>query len=276
MTKHRSLIKSKFRKGSLSRTEENYLSLVGNASFITQQNQAPPPPHPTGSTALNYSNSNVSNQSQSSNSRKSLISNPINFQHLQHMGPNDGKSFMTTDISVANSALPPLSSGSRLLNISTLNNSPGSEKNMNYSNSTAKKSTSSSGIRQIAKKEISAPTNFRHVIRGLDDFGSNNNSENQENQKVNLNNLLQSPQVAPPSLPSSSPSHNPQQQQQQQQQLSIKSSSLSSSSSSSFSIPNSPNSPSSPNNENENLSQAINNTLKASSVLYNGMFEIFL
>jgi len=275
LTKHRSLIKSKFRKGSLSRTEENYLSLVGNATFIAQQNQLPlPHPTSTGSTALNYSNSNVSNQSQSSNSRKSLISNPINFQHLQHMGPNDGKSFMTTDISVTSSGLPPLSSGSRLLNISTLNNSPGSEKNMNYSNSTAKKSTSSSGIRQIAKKEISAPTNFRHVIRGLDDYGVN--AENQENQKTS-NSLLQSPQVAPTSLPSSSPSHLQQQQhQQQQQQLSIKSSSLSSSSSSSFSIPNSPNSPNSPNNENENLSQAINNTLKASSVLYNGMFEVFL
>jgi hypothetical protein len=150
----------------------------------------------SGSTALNYSNSNVSNQSltHSSNSRKSLISNPINFQHLQHMGPNDGKSFMTTDIPIISSssmstssstgaaaALPPLSSGSRLLNISALSNSPGSEKSIL---NTTKKSTSSSAIRQIAKKEISAPTNFRHVIRGLEDFSLI--TENRRRRRSNI------------------------------------------------------------------------------------------
>jgi hypothetical protein len=62
----------------------------------------------------------------------------------------------------------------------------------------------------------------------------------------------------------------------QPQQQSVKSSSLSSSSSSSSSILHSPNSPSSSNNE--NLTQAINNTLKAGaqSVLYNGKFSFDL
>lgn len=108
LTKNRSLIKSKLRKGSLSRTDETYQSLV-NASKNYEHHPAHGHHHHhaagaavVGSTSLSYSNSTVSqnntSQQSSSSSRKSLISNPINFQHLQHMGPNDGKSFMTIDI----------------------------------------------------------------------------------------------------------------------------------------------------------------------------------
>ncbi len=133
-----------------------------------------------GSTALNYSSSTASS-SGNPNSRKSLISNPINFQHIQHMGPNDGKSFMTTsDVSTPNSihngatnsssGLPPLSSSTRIITVSAINNSTLSDtstiSNIQHSNSN-KKSTSNSGIRQIAKNEISAPTNFRHIVKGF-------------------------------------------------------------------------------------------------------------
>ena len=270
LTKNRSLVKSKFRKGSLSRTDETYLSLVNpvkeQVAAPVQQQQAG-----QGSTALNYSNSTVSQSNSSqgnASSRKSLISNPINFQHLQHMGPNDGKSFMTTD--QPTSGLPPtgssVRSGSAGLNVSLAEGSTAAGK---------KSSSTATNNRPIAKKEISAPTNFRHVVRGLEEFGFNSTSVNEKSSKngnqsssssriaaqsANPTAAIQAPNVPPPPLPT--------QQQQQQNHLSIKSSSLSSSSSSSSSILHSPHSPSSSNHE--NLSQAISNTLKANSVLYNG------
>lgn len=275
-TKNRSLIKSKFRKGSLSRSDETYLSLanttVNSASLINQPTPAGANNPPQGgSTALNYSNSTAS--SGTSNSRKSLISNPINFQHIRHMGPNDGKSYMVTDtvspVNTAGSGLPPLGN-TRLANFSTLNSASLTESSHHPP---PKKSTSSSGMRQIAKNDISAPTNFRHVIRGLDDFGVTPTSN------IVPVKPTQSPPQCAKNASSRSTDSTPAQTHGQVQQPSNKSSSLSSSSSSSSSILNSPNSPntsantnqaSSSNNNTENLSQSISNTLKANSQLYNG------
>lgn len=282
LTKNRSLIKSKLRKGSLSRTDETYQSLV-NSSKNYEYHGALHVHHAghtghAGSTSLSYSNSTVSqnntsqNQSSGGSSRKSLISNPINFQHLQHMGPNDGKSFMTTDIPQANNGsalgLPPIS-GVRGLNTS-LNNS-GLDAPPPQPSQKPKTNTTSSSNRQIAKKEISGPTNFRHVVRGLDEYGLNNSSistkDNNKAQSLSSSRITAPPNNGPPNVP---PPPLPNQSQQQQNHISIKSSSLSSSSSSSSSILNSPHSPTSSNNE--NLSQAISNTLKANSVLYNESF----
>ncbi len=250
MTKNRSLIKSKFRKGSLSRNDEAYLSLtnnVANTSISGANNEKPS----GGSTALNYSNSNAS--SSNSTSRKSLISNPINFQHIQHIGPSDGKSIMTSDISTA--ALPP-SSGSR--NMSLLSN--------NSTDINSKKV-----IKQIGKNEISGPTNFRHVVRGLDEFGPTPAS-NKDGQKVVPTSPLHLSSTSTSNTANnqqqSSLSSSPQAQLPHIQASTGKSSSLSSSSSSSSSIMHSPHSPNSSNTE--NLSQAISSTLKANSVLYNG------
>lgn len=216
------------------------------------------------------------------------------------MGPNDGKSFMTSDLTSptsihhGNSGLPPLSSSTRIITVSAINNSNLSDTNSlsNIQNSNAsKKSSSSSGMRQIAKNEISAPTNFRHIVKGLDDFnitvssnGSNkdiilNKSPNQILNSTTMNpynetnnNQNKNPRTAnqTESLTNSPKSSNPSQPNSNTQLPIIqpKSSSLSSSSSSSSSILHSPNSPNSANNE--NLSQAISNTLKTSSVLYNG------
>ena len=275
LTKNRSLIKTKYRKGSLSRADETHLSLSNSTNSTI--NQGPPI---GGSTALNYSNSNASSSGASqsnSTSRKSLISNPINFQHIKHMGPSDGKTYLTTDNQIVNSGLPPISS-TRVVNV---NNSSVIETN---TNTQPKKSTSTSGVRQIAKNEISAPTNFRHVVRGLDVDNSSpqmlntstsskdvtqksqspthplNKTSSQRLATNPLNSAQLPPQPISPQLPNITTTA--------QQQSSAKSSSLSSSSSSSSSILHSPNSPSSSNNE--NLSQAISNTLKASSVLYNG------
>lgn len=273
LTKNRSLIKSKLRKGSLSRTDETYQSLVNSS-----KNYEHHPAHlhgaggGVGSTSLSYSNSTVSqnntSQQSSSSSRKSLISNPINFQHLQHMGPNDGRSFMTTDIPQANNGnalgLPPIS-GVRGINTS-LNNS-GLDAPPPQPGQKPKTNTASSGNRQIAKKEISGPTNFRHVVRGLDEYGLNNSTistkqDNGKAQSLSSSRITATPSNGPPNVP---PPPLP-----TQNHISIKSSSLSSSSSSSSSILNSPHSPTSSNNE--NLSQAISNTLKANSVLYNESF----
>ncbi len=96
-----------------------------------------------GSTALNYSNSNVSSYV-GFNSRKSLISAPINFQHITHMGPTDGKSLIYSDVSSSRLAAPEYYS----------------RKSMNTT------SSSSNGIMHIDKNDISGPTNFRHVQRG--------------------------------------------------------------------------------------------------------------
>lgn len=174
------------------------------------------------------------------------------------MGPNDGKSFINTaDIpQLSNSALPPIAS--TRLN-STLNNTLDSSVNQ-------KKSGAGNSNRQIAKKEISAPTNFRHVVKGLEEYGLSSavakdittRTQSLSSSRIGIANTPNNgpPCVPPPPLPN------------QQNHISIKSSSLSSSSSSSSSILHSPHSPSSSNNE--NLSQAISNTLKANSVLYNG------
>jgi len=262
ITKSRSLVKSKLRKGSLSRTDDTYMSLVNTVRDQSLSGQQQGQFNSTnGSTSLNYSNSGVSQSNHhtghttSTSSRKSLISNPINFQHLQHMGPSDGKSFMTTD-------LPPINRPN--LNTSSLNTS-GLDSSTNQPKKTSNTSISN---RPIAKKEISGPTNFRHVVRGLEEFGFNTPMTKEsisKAQSLSASRLPAStlpasggngpPNVPPPPLPTSN-------------HISIKSSSLSSSSSSSSSILHSPHSPSSTNNE--NLSQAISNTLKANSVLYNG------
>jgi hypothetical protein len=337
MTKTRSLVKSKLRKASLSRSDETYLTLSNNSTSSAGQPQQPQP-IVGGSTALNYSNSTASSSGASnsnSNSRKSLISNPINFQHLQHMGPSDGKTFMseppslvqpsTSSINTSASSAP--SNGNRVLNASSLNNTsllneqPNTTENyykvpsnQAYSQaSTSKsKSNSSSGVRQIAKQEISAPTNFRHVVKGLEELGTLANSKelmkpnhfnptglnstataNNQQQTIAASgnntgskssmrqpsSLMNNAAAAVSDTQASSTSnvhhqhhhhqhHHPHSHQQQQQPTYIKTSSLSSSSSSSSSILHSPNSPSLSNNE--NLSHAINNTLKANSVLYNG------
>ena len=267
---------------------------------------------------LNYSNSNASSGSGStyiaggsasqtnSNSRKSLISHPINFQHIQHMGPHDGKTYMqidappvaslTTPTSATNGnghGLPPLSTGTRIVPLSNLSMSEAAHTAnllittpvsanasvVSIQAPNSKKQVSSSGIRQIAKNDISAPTNFRHVVKGLDDYA-------QQQQQPPLPKHTPSPPnsvhgsknstriIAPADQMHAPPTHLPNittaaANAANQQQTSTKSSSLSSSSSSSSSILHSPHSPTSSNNE--NLSQAISNTLKATSTgLYNG------
>lgn len=249
--RNRSLIKSKFRKSSLNRSEETYLSL---ANTTLNNNTLNHTGH-QGSTALNYSSSSAS---ACANSRKSLISGPINFQHIQHIGPNESKSLMSSENS---GGLPPLSGTSRLVNIS-LNES--STFNQNY-HPPPKKSQSSSGMRQITKNEISAPTNFRHVVRGLEEFGL---AKENVSIKVPSSPTLNKSNISPTSA-----------HQLPNIQAQVKSSSLSSSSSSSSSILHSPNSlNSSVNtsnqngnmNNNESLAQSIPNTLKTHSVLYNG------
>lgn len=168
--------------------------------------------------------------------------------------------------------LPPIS-GVRGLNTS-LNNSgldaPPPQPNQKPKTAT----TNNSSSRQIAKKEISGPTNFRHVVRGLDEYGLNNSTisikDNGKAQSLSSSRITAATNNGPPNVP---PPPLPTQTTQQQNHISIKSSSLSSSSSSSSSILNSPHSPTSSNNE--NLSQAISNTLKANSVLYNGKLFIY-
>jgi hypothetical protein len=338
VTKTRSLVKSKLRKASLSRSDETYLTLSNN-STSSAGHQQQTQPIMGGSTALNYSNSTASSSGASnsnSNSRKSLISNPINFQHLQHMGPNDGKTFMsepptlvqpsTSSVNATGASVP--SNGGRVLNVSSLNNTSLLNEQLSNENyykvpnnqtysqppTSKTKSNSTSGARQIAKQEISAPTNFRHVVKGLEELGSLTSSkelikphqfnttasnvaataggQQQQQQQQQLitgsassnnngskSSIRQSSSLASNTAGDTQASlasniqnvhhhhHHPHQSQQQQQTY-IKTSSLSSSSSSSSSILHSPNSPSLSNNE--NLSHAINNTLKANSVLYNG------
>lgn len=319
-TKNRSLRKTKNRKGSLSRADETYLTLANNSANATilnnaangtgnvsaivqpasQQSSHNHHHHPAGgSTALNYSNSTVSNIS-ASNSRKSLISNPINFQHIQHLGPNDGKSVIINDSTVAAAAaagLPPIST--RIVNLSTLNNTvlaSDQTSSINGANATTivnKKSTSTSGFKHIAKNDISAPTNFRHVACGYDDFNSSrlkaapSPSSSSSLSKNSLTGVAASPSqlsavsdsttngVPAPINPiqSLSTSQLPHLQQMATTQsttiTTVKSSSLSSSSSSSSSILHSPNSPNLSNNNENNIATALGNTLRPDSVLYN-------
>lgn len=309
LTKNRSLIKSKYRKGSLSRADETHLSLsnsMSNTSNNTNNHQSTATPTTTSGSAgsgspLTYSNSNASSGSGGtvqSNSRKSLISNPINFQHIQHMGPNDGKTFMhvdpiTTPI-VANGGLPPTSGGgngsaTRVISINNMNISTSSSDahynsslittplTTNSSQTSKKQTLSSSGLRQIAKNDISAPTNFRHVVKGLDEYVQ---QQHPPAPKVppsppiskSSSRVVMAPPIEPPTDKQLSPkSQLPNIKAQNNNTNNNKSASLSSSSSSSSSIilHSPPHSPSSMSN-NENLSQAISNTLKATSVLYNG------
>lgn len=122
-----------------------------------------------------------------------------------------------------------------------------------------KKSTSSGAFKQIAKNDISAPTNFRHVVCGYDDFNQSRLNSSTSNPSPSTSS--QATTVGLPNI-------------QQQTSTTTKSSSLSSSSSSSSSILHSPNSP-----NNSGLHQdgsnvlvaggAVNNTLRPDSVLYN-------
>jgi hypothetical protein len=327
LTKNRSLIKSKYRKGSLSRADETHLSLSNSMSNTTTTTTATTGSGGSGS-PLTYSNSNASSgsggtvnnnqmQTNNSNSRKSLISNPINFQHIQHMGPNDGKTYMHVDpitpllgVNGANNStngLPPTSGGggtttTRVISINNMNISSSSDPNntslitttpitTNSSQTNSKKQTlSSSGLRQIAKNDISAPTNFRHVVKGLDEYVQQSTTTPPQPKvppsppisKSSSRVVMAPPPPQPPTdvLPETTANKqispksqlpNIKAQQNNNNTNNHKSSSLSSSSSSSSSIilQSPPHSPSSMSN-NENLSQAISNTLKASSVLYNG------
>ncbi len=128
-------------------------------------------------------------------------------------------------------------------------------------------------LHQIAKAEISAPTNFRHIVSGLDDYGSTHTASSPTSATTNGNGASrhQLPLIQT----------NSKQLQAGSTGAGGKSSSLSSTSSSSSSMLHSPNSPNNNNNSNmssgtnnnsENLAQAISNTLKANSALYAGKF----
>jgi trimeric autotransporter adhesin len=330
VTKNRSLIKSKYRKGSLNRGDnDNYLSIsTPNHQLQHQNSQQSGQPPQQGSTSLNYSNSSASSTgggshyplSNTSTSRKSLISNPMNFMHIQHMGPNDGKSLISSDSVQPScnsnlSSLPPVatttsdklnsttksslqhetsmsSSSGHYMNVSQLSQGSQSNRNSNTSmtsnsNNNNKKTTSTRSV--IAKAEISAPTNFRHVVRGLDTTTTTTTSTNNNNMSAHAG-VLDSHNSVPSnrnkistkSLNSTSPVN---QTTTTLPHLKLpstsdngngKSSSLTSSSSSSSSIVHSPHSPTpgDTSNNNENLSQAISSTLKANSVLYNNKFLV--
>ena len=70
--------------------------------------------------------------------------------------------------------LPPLAVGARALNSSL--NSSGVEATASVQKAKGGVASAAAGGRQIAKKEISAPTNFRHVVRGLDEYGLNSSA----------------------------------------------------------------------------------------------------
>lgn len=103
-------MRSKLRKGSLSKADESTLSVLmlsqhsGNssaASFSNTTNGNKEHAASNGNTSTNSGGGTVAgagvNSASSSSSRKSLISNPSNFQHLQHMGPSDGKMLMQVE-----------------------------------------------------------------------------------------------------------------------------------------------------------------------------------
>ena len=85
-------MRSKYRKGSLNKPDEhvsfNHAASSSSSSANTSTSQI------QNNDIINHVIGLNHNLSTSSSSRKSLISNPTNFQHLQHMGPNDGKIFM--------------------------------------------------------------------------------------------------------------------------------------------------------------------------------------
>jgi serine/threonine-protein kinase MRCK len=268
-SKNRSLAKSKYRKGSLSRSDE--------ASFSTTLGKMSPNNGTLllitgggGSNGLNYSNSNVSSNSGGGsgglNSRKSLISHPSNFQHIHHMGPSDGKSLIYSDNS------------SHVV----VNQSHNTRRSMNSGSNGAPNF-------HIDKNDISGPTNFRHVRKGLstiEDFaalsltssngsGGSNNIKNQHivmnSSSVSYNKSLNL-DVNSISLGSNSlilnADHTPLQHDHNQNNntnnnnLSIEPTLSSSSSASSNSNTN--------NYSPSIMNQNQNNTIKTSSSLYNG------
>jgi len=103
-------MRSKLRKGSLSKADESTLSVLmlsqhsGNssaASFSNTTNGTKEHAMSNGNTSSTSGGGTVAgagvNSASSSSSRKSLISNPTNFQHLHHMGPSDGKMLMQVE-----------------------------------------------------------------------------------------------------------------------------------------------------------------------------------
>lgn len=167
------------------------------------------------------------------------------------------------------------------------------------SSSNTRKSTSSSGFKHIAKNEISAPTNFRHVVCGYDDYAQsrlmasaipvNSSTTNTSSMMATNSNSNGLPHIQPSAVnqgapPASAPTP-----------FNVKSSSLSSSSSSSSSILHSPNSPGSNHNHNHHNHQhqhhhpqmlvagvdlqsvptPSNSNLRPDSVLYNSKLLFF-
>ena len=88
-------MRSKYRKGSLNKHDENITIALNNAAAVASSSSS------SATTSVSHmqnsqfhDNVSLFNHNPTSSSRKSLISNPTNFQHIQHMGPNDGKLFM--------------------------------------------------------------------------------------------------------------------------------------------------------------------------------------
>ena len=318
VAKSRSLIKSgKYRKGSLSRHDDHSVAVAANVAAAA-----------AASNALNYSSSTVSSttttfaslppssslppqqpassssssstlQQQSTatatttsgTSRKSLISNPINFQHIQHIGPASEQATIiglppmsTTATTSSLTGQGAATASARLLanaSSSTLSDSTQPQQQQQQQQQSRKASNS---VRthhhhhQITKTEISAPTNFRHIVSGLDDYTTSTNA-------VGLTTVTAGAIAHQPQSPTNANGNHHQlpliQTSVVKQQVTSggaggKSSSLSSTSSSSSSMLHSPNSPANSNNtnsNNENLSQAISNTLKTTSALYNSEFS---
>ena len=101
-------MRSKLRKGSLSKADESSLSMyMGNSSMASarfdasssfnESQKGEPLASSQRSANGNSSAAVFSSVSSSSSSRKSLISNPSNFLHVQHMGPQDGKMLLQVD-----------------------------------------------------------------------------------------------------------------------------------------------------------------------------------
>lgn len=133
-------MRSKYRKASLNKPDEAITIALNNAASSSSSSATTSTSHMQIS-QYNDNNS-VFNHNLPSSTRKSQakISNPTNFQHLQHMGPNDGKLFMH-DSNTLSSAQR---SASHVLNASvsaTLQNtstSSSSSSNHNTSNSEKK------------------------------------------------------------------------------------------------------------------------------------------
>jgi serine/threonine-protein kinase MRCK len=154
-TRSRSLMRSKLRKGSLNKADEQSLSILMSSGSSSANSFSTTNPNTSVLIANQVKDLN-------SSSRKSIISNPSNFQHLQHMGPHDGKIFMhDTHQQVNQQPVPPPPPPPLSLNshksASTLNNH---DKKANIN------------AKALKNKEISAPTNFRHVFKmDLNDIG---------------------------------------------------------------------------------------------------------